>query len=802
MTSRLLTAGGDYLVDADGNYLVWELDTGPTGRMSLALSAPSMSLALSAPSMSLVLSSPTMTLDASAVSVATATAWLNTGSGVQGMQTPDGADLSAQAYWDVRWAGTAASWRPGASFGLWTQSNNLSHGIGLAVLTTGKLRFQFGTGSLATTNYDTTVALPAWDSDTWVAIRFVYDAAASPSLSFQYKVPESVTGDVAFNCLSARSAARSSAGWTTLENVAGPSVATRDTQGAFKVGWTQGATALTHNGYVAYCDVRTAAGGPIVRSLDPLRAERVAPDVSTLPDVVNLATMGDSITIRQDLLVDGELALRTTSWGNVVAMKSEGRALFAANAAVAGYDTADMLADFPALLATGPNVVGILGGTNDTTLADTQANITAMVELAQTAGVGVLLGTVPPKGMVALGTPTAPELEVSSTGGTLGAGTYSYKVAWITGNATAGYYPTLCSAAATVVISSGTTNSIRVRAPFVHGMEGWRVYGRSAGSEELIATVNSANGTPSLLYTDTGSVTPSGAQPVANTTAIDTWSPAEHQLILDQNVWLASYAAANGIMLVDFSSVVASGGLWRDGYSFDGLHPTPKGSAAMADAALAVLEAEWPTWPAASAMPITVDSGALDNLQINGTFAIEDGLERPYGWARNALLGTGSNFTYLTATRGGFVGKAFTLELSKADTLNVDQTGVARVTGLTPGARLLVSAVISTDGFAAGGASASLALKPDASTSVAAWTVSAVDIDRGIIAGYVTVPVGVTTLFFRASINSGVGSLSIGQVTVYDLDNDPQIAASAASVWPDPYGNAVSALGTDRAVDL
>lgn len=52
MSSRLTDAGGNFLVDELGNYLVWLLAS-PTGSMTLASSAPSITLTVAAPSITL-----------------------------------------------------------------------------------------------------------------------------------------------------------------------------------------------------------------------------------------------------------------------------------------------------------------------------------------------------------------------------------------------------------------------------------------------------------------------------------------------------------------------------------------------------------------------------------------------------------------------------------------------------------------------------------------------------------------------------------------------------------------------------
>lgn len=62
-----------------------------------------------------------------------------------------------------------------------------------------------------------------------------------------------------------------------------------------------------------------------------------------------------------------------------------------------------------------------------------------------------------------------------------------------------------------------TTNTVTVNWGAVTGATGYKVYGRVGGSELLIATVGAVT-----TYTDTGSVTPAGALPTANTTATNT----------------------------------------------------------------------------------------------------------------------------------------------------------------------------------------------------------------------------------------------------------------------------------------
>lgn len=43
-TFRLIDASGDFLIDGDGNYLVWSVGIAATGVISLAVAAPTITL--------------------------------------------------------------------------------------------------------------------------------------------------------------------------------------------------------------------------------------------------------------------------------------------------------------------------------------------------------------------------------------------------------------------------------------------------------------------------------------------------------------------------------------------------------------------------------------------------------------------------------------------------------------------------------------------------------------------------------------------------------------------------------------
>lgn len=96
-------------------------------------------------------------------------------------------------------------------------------------------------------------------------------------------------------------------------------------------------------------------------------------------------------------------------------------------------------------------------------------------------------------------------LTPSTTGGTLAAATYTYKVSVVVNGIESG-----ASATANAVVGGAGTGSVAIDATAMlakfKGWSSWKVYGRT-GTQLLIATTNS----PTATFTDTGAVTPSGA---------------------------------------------------------------------------------------------------------------------------------------------------------------------------------------------------------------------------------------------------------------------------------------------------
>lgn len=101
--------------------------------------------------------------------------------------------------------------------------------------------------------------------------------------------------------------------------------------------------------------------------------------------------------------------------------------------------------------------------------------------------------------------PSSPATSTSTSGGTLAAGTYSYRITFV------GQSLETAPSVAKTQVTTGTTSTVTVDVTGIKlkGATQWKVYGRTGGTELLMGTVN----LPTLTFLDDGSVTPSGALP-------------------------------------------------------------------------------------------------------------------------------------------------------------------------------------------------------------------------------------------------------------------------------------------------
>lgn len=105
--------------------------------------------------------------------------------------------------------------------------------------------------------------------------------------------------------------------------------------------------------------------------------------------------------------------------------------------------------------------------------------------------------------------PPTPASSTSASGGTLAAATYSYRVSKVVFGIESQASP------AKTQVTTGSTSTVTI--DWSAGVDAratsYKVYGRSAGTELLMATVNM----PTTSFIDDASATPAGALPAAST---------------------------------------------------------------------------------------------------------------------------------------------------------------------------------------------------------------------------------------------------------------------------------------------
>lgn len=129
----------------------------------------------------------------------------------------------------------------------------------------------------------------------------------------------------------------------------------------------------------------------------------------------------------------------------------------------------------------------------------------------------------------------------STTGGTLAAGVKSYRVTSV--NAIGQSLPSVAATTTT----TGATSTATITWAAVPGATSYKVYGRSAGTELLMATVTA------VTWTDTGAVTPAGALPVVNGTIDCTKTINQYQItwvgVEQDNAWYELRKGINPTLL-------------------------------------------------------------------------------------------------------------------------------------------------------------------------------------------------------------------------------------------------------------
>lgn len=480
--------------------------------------------------------------------------------------------------------------------------------------------------------------------------------------------------------------------------------------------------------------------------------------------------IGDSITDNTDTPTAQSPKLRGDSWVNYAALLSDGALYIAHNAAVQGTQTDDILSTFDNKVPQyNPTLVTDLSGTNDArgsrALSSYITNKLAIVNKIRAIGATPVWGTVPPQGTTNFPVPAAPSLIAQTSGGTLDDGTYSYRVTAVSGNsAVAG--ETTVSAAATVTLSGGGgSGAILINIPLVADAFGYRIYGRTGGNEKLITTfLATYNCIPQTQFLDTGSITPTGAQPSSNTTGVAAVS-SQQILIAQYNAWMRGYGIKNGIPVIDFYGLLTdpATGLYKRGLSHDGVHPNPAGMQLMGALAWETLSVTTP--------PSTSWTGKNHLESIN--FAVNPLYLDSLSGGSWALQGTPAGATLTANTKTGFIGKALTLHAgTKPPTSGTIQC--------------FSSAILASGGDYSAGDLIRLGMRVQVENNVGAYirimvfdTVSGKPVDEMRFSGTnvdalawqteFTIPSGTTSIQMRVQIYFGTADVSLGEQSFVNL---------------------------------
>lgn len=473
----------------------------------------------------------------------------------------------------------------------------------------------------------------------------------------------------------------------------------------------------------------------------------------------NLVVIGDSITAWN--WSDYSNNVHSDSWATHLALGSGGKLHLIRNAGIGGNTTAQMLARFDSdVMAYLPDGgwVGIAGGTNDPDgVTDTYPNIEAMINRALVGKCKVFLCSNITNGCPALAAPTVTATG-AITGGTLAAGSYSYKVAALNNNGT-----TLASTAATATVASGTTGSVAISWQHVQGATSYKIYGRTGGSELLIAT-NTLT-TAGCYYLDTGSVTPSGALPGSNTTASarNATTHTKHGRVRNS---LMRLARKYGLPLIDFHTMnadPAASGIFLAGASVDGTHPSNKHQRLMGVAGATALSPYLPP----TAFVWTLDNAYPSGLTTNALLLNNDG-SKPTGWT----VAFGSS---TMATVAGISGSA--IQVSSAS--NAPQYLYSpEYTAFSVGDKLAFYGKLSFSGADAAYGRAAIAAKFQ--QVVVPRFIGKIDLNadtNGVVPFYFegTVPVGASQLIIEVALTlagsaaGGTVTLQVGQLDIVNL---------------------------------
>lgn len=272
-----------------------------------------------------------------------------------------------------------------------------------------------------------------------------------------------------------------------------------------------------------------------------------------------------------------------------------------------------------------------------------------------------------------------------------------------------------------------------------------------------------------LIYT---ALRAAGIEPVVATlppsSSTNAITAGPHTFIRKVNAWLAEYAAAHGLRLIDFFGALVdpATGLYKTGYNSDITHPNQTGYRAMGQVVANVL----PSQVKAGTSWLTQDIGESTILSKGDGGLFTTGTTLPASWSQSA--GAAGAFV----TDAFFLGRAYQIARAGGDsTVRVVSFTIAAADwNFQPGDLVSLSCKVKTVGLEASGGIATVSIDNNGSsgaTNVVSWQIGANFPDGGVVYYEAVVPAGTTSLTMSIRLAGGTGpdTFTVGQYGARNL---------------------------------
>lgn len=236
-------------------------------------------------------------------------------------------------------------------------------------------------------------------------------------------------------------------------------------------------------------------------------------------------------------------------------------------------------------------------------------------------------------------------------------------------------------------------------------------------------------------------------------------TPADKPTTVKWNTWLRYYAAASGIIVLDFYTLLVdpATGSYAAAYNTDGTHPSHSGYVAMGQLCADKLAPLLPAW----GPPLAVDNGNTAQLYSSNPVLLTDtnGDGVPDGWF---AYGGSTGYAHALVTDAAVPGKLMQITQTANASLRAMQRGF---TAFSVGDKVALCGVITTDG----GIRAQVKVTFTGNGGTANAADFTVPVTRGLFHQEYTIPTGTTSVMVDLIAHPGTGVVSWGQVTPVNL---------------------------------